>query len=258
MKCLCYSKEKGLYINNMTDDTKPADCLFVENDERERRTYVIDVPNEDFTIKIVTKLGPYRIMAWHFAQIEYKGKSILNFDAKTITILDVKIDRFDVIPGNWNELFEQIIYAWSIKDCDQDAAATIYLDKISKAIQVKSIYVKSTLQHPKQTKWWEPFILILHMGDIISDFVEKLGKSTSYSKAVIDKTIEICHEYLTVLNKIYDSLELDKNDSRVERLSKNTVTIIMFVINHRNGIDLLDAFFGKIKSANDNDAEKSY
>lgn len=244
----------------MIGSTKPADCLFVENDERERRTYIIDVPNKNFTITIVSKLGPYRIMAWHYAQIEYKGKSILNFDAETITILNsVKIDRFNVMPGKWDELFEQIIYAWSIKDCDQDVAATIYLNKISKILQLKStIYVKSTLQHPKQTKWWKPSILILHMGDIISDFVKKLGKSTSYSKAVIDKTIEICREYLIVLNKSYDSLELDKNDSRVERLRKNTIPIIMFVINHRKGIDFLDFFFGKIKSANDNDVEKSY
>lgn len=241
MKCLCYTKDKNLFISDVNEFHKPEGCLFIAYNTIYERSYKFEIPNEDFTVVINTKFGGYKVRSWHYAQIFYKGKVVLNPEANTISTLNkVKVDFFSVKPGNWQELFNMIIKVWNNRD-SLTTGILKYLSKIDCLLDLKPLLMRSTIQDDsKPACWKEPFVLLLHASDILSDYLCKFELANICTKDVLNANIELCSKFIRKLHSNYCYLDIKHGDSRVDRLSDNYFVIVKYLRKHTKGFSFLE------------------
>lgn len=241
MKCLCYTKDKNLFISDAIEFHKPEGCLFIAYNTIYERSYKFEIPNEDFTVVINTKFVGYKVQSWHYAQIYYKGKVVLNSEANTISILNkVKVDYFSVKPGDWTGLFNMIIRAWNSRN-NISTDILEYLNRIDTLLDLKPLLIKSTIQHEtKPSCWKEPFVLLLHASDILADYLCKFELANIRTKDVLNANIELCSKFIRKLHSNYCYLDIKQGDSRVDRLSDNYLVIVKYLRKHTNGFSFLE------------------
>lgn len=240
MECLCYTKEKSLFTSDANEFHKPEGCLFIAHNIVYKQSYKFEIPDEDFTVVINTKFGGYKVQSWHYAQIYYKGKVVLNSEANTISILNkVKVDYFSVKPGDWIGLFNIIIKVWNSRN-NMSTDILEYINRIDSLLDLKPLFIKSTIQHEsKPSCWKEPFVLLLHASDILADYLCKFELANICTKDVLNANVELCSKFIMKLNSNYCYLDIKQGDSRVDRLSDNYLIIVKYLRKQTNGYSFL-------------------
>ena len=85
------------------------------------------------------------------------------------------------------------------------------------------------------TKWDEDFLVILHCGDKIVDFLEGIEFSCLNDVTVINHSLLLCEKWL---NRIRN-FQFDISDSRTSRIAKTLLSIHVFMDKYNKGLEFL-------------------
>lgn len=112
IKCLCYSKDKGLYKSYVENEQK-ENVLIQEHSERgylcKRAKQHGCISDYCMDIYVNTNFG-YPTKSYFFFKVEVGGRKYLNFKEKDRhSLFCHPLDEFHVELGNWDKLFNSII-----------------------------------------------------------------------------------------------------------------------------------------------------
>ena len=242
--CLCYSKEKGLFCRIVSENESPDDLVYRPHGLKGSVTDVIKIPDNDFTIKIISNLG-YESSACLEAVLEHKNHRLLDFDLDHLSILNkYSIKTFRVPLHEWEQLFNKIIteYRNTISPKPRNLA-TDYIEKLVEILNLDEIEIKGNIESKDSTIWRGEFLITLFVGFKIKELLEALQLTQPTDAVTMGLLQDLCRKYMAKLVK----LDVDINDSRINQLSEILLSIHYFMNKNGYGADYFRYFKGDIK-----------
>ncbi len=238
-ECLCYSIEKGLYIKYCSVDDRDNDILVRAWDSKGYKSKTIKVEEENLLISIHSNLG-YGRMSYLYATISKDAKSMIDYDTEKISVLNNASVSFLCVKENeWHSLFNKLIKIYNNSHLNNILASAIgYIDALSAELDKHEIYVKSALHDKELRKWKDEFLIVLHCGDKITDFLDGIEHSGVNDETVIKHSLLLCEKWL---NRIR-GFQFDLSDSRTSSIAKTLLTIHVFMDKNNKGIEFLNYY----------------
>ena len=235
-KCLCYSKEKGLYTKYCYEDDNDNCILIRAWETKGYKSKTVKIEEENLTISINSNFG-YGRSSYLTATINKDGKKLLDYDVEKIQVLNnVSVTSLCVKENDWYSLFNKIINIYNNSHSNNILASAIgYIDALSSELDKHEIFIKSALHETELTKWDEDFLVILHCGDKIVDFLEGIELSCLNDVTVINHSLLLCEKWL---NRIHN-IQFESSDSRTARIAKTLLSIHVFMDKYNKGIVFL-------------------
>ena len=234
--CLCYRPDKGIYVENCHEC---ADTIFIVYDTKGYKTTRIDLPDENFTIWIYSNFR-YGSKSYLFAQIEFNGKSLLDFDKNKIRVLNkCSITNFCVVAEDWEKLLYKIASAYNNKTSNACPSTAIsYINELIETLDHNSIDIRGYLNNGEPVKWDDKFLVSLLVGDKIVDLLKGLSETETENEILTKRILELCELFLQNLK----SIEIDLTDKRTVRFSETINCICKFMNTHGAGLEFLKYF----------------
>lgn len=239
-KCLCYSKQKGLYTRTFIEGEHEDDILYRPHGFMGYVSDLVDIPEMNLQITINSNFG-YGRREYHFAVIQYKGKNILNFDQAYIYVLNrCSVANFSVPIYDWNALFDKIIAGSKLATSDKyKTSAITYIDELANMFDKPQINVRSYLCDNNPTQWKGEFLITLHSGQKIKNLLDGFNLAAPPEFIIRGQLMELCRKYL----KKVSSQTFDITDKRMSQLSEVLLAIHQFMCQNKAGLEYLEYIF---------------
>lgn len=227
-KALCYDAAiNRLYCG--IAGTK--DCVFAEHDQKGFKTYKVSIPNNPIEVIISSNLH-YLGASYLYAKIFAKGKCLLNFkDTQSLYLTgNRELDTFQVSAGNWEELFETIIYVFNNQYITHEKDIENYFCELDSIIKSNKISIRRNKTDIKTNTWEGSFLVLLHALDIITNVIEcREGSVMETNTFLINRILLTCKTFLRRFVKDSTTWELKEEDSRLKRFSEELIGIHHYV-----------------------------
>lgn len=233
--CLCYSKEKGLYVSQK-DYVPDGDLLFCSYSHKSAPFYI---PEEN--VKIIINGAVYL-----YANIIFdNNRYLLDFDRSKMNVLNrCKLTQFSVPKRDWSLLFDKIISGYQkIHNCavSYDCDINEYLDILEKMLTSDAIRVKLNLNKEEDTVWDEYKLIVLRVGNLLSDLVENANNIILQGQ-IKERCILFTLNYLKIFSAHLSDFE--PNDSRIKSSMVNIfVTLQKFLFDNNKQVEFMNACF---------------
>lgn len=240
--CLCFSKERGLYMATIPEDSNtPTELLYRPHGYAGYALNKVSIPERNVEITILSNFG-YGSRSYLSAAICFGDRRLLDFDKSKINVLNnCSVSTIDVPVYEWNLLFEKIIEAYNAKDCQSSAAALVYVNKLSDMLDTDKILVKGCFDKESPTHWEGDFLISLYTGEKIQDLLRGLDLGKVANSDVLKSALDLCRMYIAKLKE----QTLDYGDSRTAQLSKSLCAIHHFMCEHDSGAEYLSMILDK-------------
>lgn len=241
-KCLCYSDKNGLYTDKVPEGSNPEELLYRPQGYTGYVINKIRIPNRNIEITILTNFG-YGSASYHSAAVQFGNRRILDFELSKIYVLNnCSVSTLDVPIYSWDILFEKIIKACNNASVDNLTTSSIaYVEELSDMLDRDQIQVKGYIDKENTTCWEGRFLITSHVGRKIQDLLNGFELADVSDSVLLKHTMNLCRKYISV----FQSLDLDYEDSRVEHLSKALLSIHKFMYENNAGIEYLSMLLGK-------------
>lgn len=242
--CLCYSESKGLYVSKIYFAPK-GEVLFLPHGYKGFWEKEVQIPKDNLSIKIKTNFG-YGSMTYMNAVIERNGKRLLDFDRSKFFVLNrISVLTIDVVPYDWEKLFEKIISISKGFDPSQCSTSSIsYIEEIDNILYKNEVLVKGLLIDGETVRWKGEYIVSLFAARKIIDLIKGYQLASITDEYFIDKTNKLCHKWLQKIQ----SINIDLRDNRTTQLSDCLFAIHEFMVQNEKGLDFLGYFIPKAEN----------
>ena len=233
---LCYDRvSRHLYKG----DSNSRDCIFAEHDKKGYKTYKFVIPDEPVEIIVSSNLY-YQGASYHYAKILVNNKLVLNFkDKHSLYLVNHNgIETFQVPAGDWNELFNIITKTYENLYIVSETDIQSYFDELDNMISREGITVYWNKTDNKPSKWDGTFLVLLHTADRLKNIFQcKERALISNNKCFSNRLLTSCKKYLQRFSDCFSTWQLEDGDSRVERLSKELLSICEYVESNGEPLD---------------------
>lgn len=235
-KCLCYSKEKGLY-KSYVEKEQSESILIQEHSERgylcKKAKQHGTILDRSMDIYVNTNFG-YPTKSYFFFRIEVNGQKILNFKEKDRhRLFSNPLDEFHVEIGNWDELFNGIIGVYNnlyfyctereIEDCfnifDQWGGS-------GKFSSTSSIGSNLSLKTSK-------------LIQLIAQINQSIYKDNAF---VTRRLVLSCKKLINVVGMNYDDIVQMKEDTKIQQALSSLHKVHDYLEQHDSILGLIGAY----------------
>ena len=251
---LCYNTEKKLLYKGVEGS---KDCLFAEHDKTGWDSYKIPTLDKSVEIKIYSNLH-YQRASYLYAEILIEGKVLLNFqDIQALHLSSyvenarnknkTSLDTFQVVPGNWDELFDIIIKNYNdlytiISECANDIEK--YFNELDNMIFADSISIFTDKTYQKTAKRTGTFLVLLHAIDVLSNIIKCKEKSLIADNTFFtNRLLETCRRFIQrFLHECYRTWEIKEDNCSLKRFSKGLLLVCDYVEKHGKPLEFVNLF----------------
>jgi len=243
-KCLCYSKERGLYTTSVREIENSQDFLYRPQGYVGYVDDKILIPGTNVEIVIMTNFG-YMGASYHKASISIDNRRLLDFDLSKIYVLNrCSVITFDVPLYDWDGLFDKIIDAYKLSlTNDYTNSCIAYIDEISNILDKDEIFIRGNIDNQKTVRWEGNYILTLFAGQKIQDLLKGFEVAKVSDSVLIKHTMNLCRMYISA----FKSLALDYEDSRVSQLSEALQAIHSYMCKNGASTEYLKLILDKVE-----------
>ena len=237
--CLCFSKEKGLFVKSVLENDNPSELLFRPHCFTGKRKLVKVIPEENVSIEIYSKFGNNNT-SYFYAKISRNGANILDFDVTKILVLDDSSVLYHCAHQyDWDSLFKKIIIAYNESKLSfSPVSAIAYIDMIKSILNSNQINIRGHYDKEKTYRWDEPFVLLLLAGGKIEDLIHGLDLSKTTDNTIIQYTIDVCKQFLAKVS----NQNFDYTDKRIKQLARAIFAVHSFMNSNESGVEFLKYF----------------
>ncbi len=242
-KCLCYSKEKGLYVSDIISAVK-ENVLFLPHGYKGFWNQEKTIQEENLKIKLETNFG-YGIRTYMRAIVEKDGQRFLDFDLSKMNVLNnCSITTLNVEPYDWEKLFNKIVFISKGFDPQNCFSSAInYIEKIDSVLDEQEIFVKSTFFSEETFKWEGEYLVALFVAGIIKDVIKGCQLANITDEYFIGKCSQLFRKFLCKIQEI----DIDLHDRRTAQLADTLFLIHEFMVQNKTGLDFLEFFISRTK-----------
>ena len=233
---ICYDSENKRLYKGIAGSN---DCFIPKHDQKGyKKTTKYSIPNEPIEIVISSKGASYL-----YAKMLIKGKYLLNFqDIQALYLLnDCNIDSFQVVAGNWDELFDIIIKNYNNLYFTSESDIEKYLNVLDKIVLSENISVFRNKTSEKPTEWEGTFLVLLHSINKLSNIIECKNNSVIDDNTYFQKRLlSSCRNYLQRFADCYPTCERREGDSRLKQLSEKLLVVCEYIEKYGNPFEFVD------------------
>ena len=214
--CLCYSEEKGLYKQLLTEYETSSDFLYRPHGYKGYVSDTIELEEKGITIKIQSNFG-YGSWAYLRAIVEQGNLRILDFCTTNLYILNnCSVKSFIVPVYQWDSLFNKIIAAYNEAiSGEYNRYSIAYIEELEEMLDKNEIEIKGDFEKEKTVKWEGAFLISLFAGNKIRDLIEGFEMSRPMDTTLLNHMLNLCRKFIhKVKSQEYDNI----NDSRLKQL----------------------------------------
>jgi len=239
-KCLCYSKEKGLYVSDVISAVK-ENVLFLPHGYKGFWNQVKTIQKENLKIKLETNFG-YGNASFLRATVSFCEKHILDFDISKLYVYHCSITTLDVPVYRWDLLFEKIINAYNATSFENfTTSAIVYIDKLSEILDRNVISVKGHINNEKETQYKGEYMISLYVGRKIQDLVEGLETAEVSDSTILKCTMNLCRKFIKKLK----DMTCDHEMSTKSLLPEYLLSVHKFMCANKKGKEYLNIILDK-------------
>lgn len=239
-KCLCYSKEKGLYVSDIISAVK-ENVLFLPHGYKGFWNQVKTIQEENLKIKLETKFGCGNA-SFLRATVNFCEKHILDFDISKLYVYHCSITTLDVPIYRWDLLFEKIINAYNATSFENfTTSAIVYIDKLSEILDRNVISVKGHIDNEKETQYKGEYMISLYVGRKIQDLVEGLETAEVSDSTILKCTMNLCRKFIKKLK----DMTCDHEMSTESLLPEYLLSVHKFMCANKKGKEYLNIILDK-------------
>lgn len=241
---LCYSKDRGLYMDRIPEGQNPKELLYRPQGYVGYVVDKISVPEQNVEITILSNFG-YGNASYLRAAINVGNRRILDFDFSKLYVLNrCSITTLDVPTYEWNQLFEKIISGYKMATVNViTSSAVTYIEDLSDMLDKDKILIKGNIEKEKPVIWDGGFLVSLYVGRKIQDLLKGIELGKVKDPVVLKSLLSLCRKYIAKL-KI---LKLDYEDMRTSQLSESLMVIHKFMCDNEAGIEYISMLLDKEK-----------
>lgn len=234
--CLCYTKEKGLFIKACT--ACDESILPTLNKSGYQIPY-ISLPEEDFTVSINFHNDKKR-QYYLYAEIKRGNRLILDFDKNNAHILNnSSIQKFSVKPGDWDFLIRKIVKAYNeSKSAYCPVSAIGYIDELKDMLLSPTIIIKGDFVKENFIEWKDKIAIMSHIGDKIRDLIDGIRNAEIEDETLTTLLLNLGKTYLETLR----NLEFTTHGNREERIARAVSYIGELMTSNGKGREFLKYF----------------
>jgi len=239
--CLCYTKEKGLFTQLLSENEKDS-VLFRSHNEQWKKTMRASIPDTDIKIEINTKKGS-KFNTYFYATIKKGDICILDFDKTKLQVLNKGgVERLIAPFGDWDRLFEKIIQVYRESLADVCPASSIgYIEGMQSILDQDDVSIYGEPDDEKPIIWTGKYLVLLYAGGKLKNLLIQLKSASILDETFHNHCYALCRNYLETLSK----LDIDINDSRVENLSEIIFAIHDYMHQQKKGKEFLEFYLNK-------------
>lgn len=234
--CLCYTKEKGLFIKACT---ACDESILPTLSKSVYQIPYISIPEEDFTVSIHFHNDRKR-QYYLYAEIKRGNRLILDFDKNNAHILNnSSIQKFYVKPVDWDSLIRMIVKAYNeSKSAYCPASAIGYIDELKDMLLSPTILIKGDFVKENFIEWKDKIAIMSHIGDKIRDLIDGIRNAEIEDETLTTYLLNLGNTYLETLRK----LEFTNHGNREERIARAVSYIGELMTSNGKGCEFLKYF----------------
>ena len=241
-KCLCYSKERGLYMDIIPEGKNYEELLFRPQGYIGKFVKKLDIPGKNIEITISSNFG-YGNASYLQADINVDKRCVLDFDLSKLYLLNhCSVATLNAPIYDWNKLFEKIINGYNTASLGKlTTSAITYIEELSDMLDRDKIFVKSSMNDVKPVQWDGAFLVTLHAGRKLQDLTKSLETAMVSDSIVLKYTMNLCRKFIARV-KI---LTLEYEDSRISKLSESLLYVHKFMCANNGATEYLNMILNK-------------
>lgn len=252
-RALCYDKETQNLYNGWGGHNE---SLFAEHDKKGWKETTIQIPSTSDEI-IIRSNFDYGRSSYLYAKILIGGKVLLNFqDIQALHLSGyvenarnknkTSLDTFQVVLGNWDELFDIIIKNYNdlytiISECANDIEK--YFNELDNMIFADSISIFTDKTYQKTAKRTGTFLVLLHAIDVLSNIIKCKEKSLIADNTFFtNRLLETCRKFIQRFLECYRTWEIKEDNCSLKRFSKGLLLVCDYVEEHGKPLEFVNLF----------------
>lgn len=241
IKCLCYSKAKGLYKSYVEKEPK-ENVLIQEHSERgylcKKHKQHGSITDYGIDIYVNTNFG-YSTKSYFFFKVEVYGQKFLNFKEKDRHSLFCNpLDEFHVEVGNWDKLFNSIISIFNnlyfycterdIEDCFN------IVDQVGGNGKYSSSSIIESNLSAKVSK--------------ITQLITLVGESIYKDNVFVNaKLISSCKKLINVVVMNYEDIEKMRGNTKIRQALLSLHKVHGYLEQHDSILGIIRAYKGSFQ-----------
>ena len=226
--CLCYTKEKGIFIGHRCKDHQ--DSIFEPYDYKGYKIVPVSISDENIEL-IISSNFHFDRKSYLYAEINCNNIPWLDFSTEQLRVLwNCSVTRFSVASEDWVALFKKIVDAYKTykKTATCLTKAIRYVEELGKLFGEYPIRFKTSMHEEKFIQWDGKSVCALYVADKLQDLLNGLHVGNIEDKVLSDYTLTVCQIFLRTLKQ----LNLSPSDPRTIRFAYTLSSVCEFMAKH--------------------------